>query len=239
MRRRLLTCMAVALVLLTVQLLATTYVSDTFTDASTTALASHTGGTGATWAKNTGVTGDIVISSSNAARMNSTGDVADYYASGSPASADYSVTADFVCKTPPGGSSYFWLTGRSTTSGQNYYSVTYDGDLSTWFLTAPSAGNIASYAQVISSGVTYSVRLEMIGTAIAMYIDGVNRGSATNSELSSTGKGGFGSYTVITNFDTEGIHWDNFTVTDTSSGTTSNGLLLRGVSLLLWPPWHA
>ena len=221
-----------------VVLQAATVVSDSFTGLNNTNLTARTGEVGATWAKQTGATGDLVISTSNRARMGSTMDSAEYYASGTPVSADYSVQVDFYCVAGPViASNFIWVKGRASTTSYDYYKITYDGNNQAWYLQKADDTVLgSSYSQVLTTGVTYVAKLVMTGTTIEMYIDGVQRTTATDSTYTGTGKAGLGGFTESTNLDTEGIHWDNFIVTD--SATAGGGINLRGFPGFIILPWR-
>src|ERR1022692_1236936 len=81
---------------------AANFVTDSFTDTAGTALTSHTGETGATWAKNGGFSGgSVIITDSNRIRSGVSG-ASVYYASGDPNLADYSVSADVYVASAAG-----------------------------------------------------------------------------------------------------------------------------------------
>ena len=76
----------------------TAFVTDTFTDTNGTAITSHTGELGATWAiwtpGNSATTPNVIQSNLLiSAEVNTN---AWYYASGTPSSADYTVSANLV-----------------------------------------------------------------------------------------------------------------------------------------------
>lgn len=73
------------------------FVTDTFTDTNATAITSHTGELGATWTRHASASnvGAPQISS-NKLITTETSVNENYYASGSPASADYTVTLDYT-----------------------------------------------------------------------------------------------------------------------------------------------
>lgn len=68
------------------------FVRDTFTDTDSTLLSSHTGEAGATWTLHTLTTGTIIILTNRAHKDNTT-NAALYYASGLPASTNYTLEA--------------------------------------------------------------------------------------------------------------------------------------------------
>jgi hypothetical protein len=208
----------------------TTTATDTFTDTSATALASHTGQLGATWTKRLGV--NAVISDANRLRISSAGEAA-YYASGVPTSADYTVSADVLRKTSINDET--GVLGRMDTTNANgtYYEVDYYGNGSNrWELYKRVNGtytSLGTYAQALTANQNYRVALNMIGSAISVSVDGMIRISVTDSAISAAGRAGVligcsGCATAST--DTTGYHLDNFSVNpavaDGKSANTGN-----------------
>src|SRR5947209_1549268 len=104
-----------------------TFVNDTMNDTDGVTLASHTGETGAAWTKHPSYAGTNDIANdgtvSKCIKRYSEGDgsVGVYYASGSPAAADYPVQGDCVVIDTGGG---VWiLCGRMDASAQTFYYV--------------------------------------------------------------------------------------------------------------------
>lgn len=186
-----------------------TFLSDTFTDTNGTALASHTGETGATWTKHGSYSsGAVQISGSARIRSTAASAISLYYASGSPASADYSVTANYRVYTS--ASDPFTLAGvagRINTAANTYYVFFGAKNQSTeWVLRKYVAGvstDLDTYDATIAADTTYQIKLEMIGTSIKAYIDGVEVCSATDSAISAAGKAGVFFYDQTAN-DTNG-----------------------------------
>jgi hypothetical protein len=193
-----------------------TYVSDSFTDAAGTDLASHTGEVGATWTRHgIGVASAMLVTDVNRVRVATV--TALYYASGVPASADYEVSADFTCLST--GTVTGHISGRTSTSVDTRYMVRHGG--TAWQLFSVGAGSytsIGSFTQSLSVGVTYAVKLSLVGTAVKVFIDGVQQISVTNSVATAAGRGGLGA-TSSSNSTTNstGVHIDNFLVADATS----------------------
>jgi hypothetical protein len=98
------------------------FTSDLFTDTPGVLLENHTGATGATWTKNPAFsTGSAVITNANRVRGGATNGV--YYASGTPAGADYDVEADFYVASVAGSAG---LLGRQSASAATYYLLDYE-----------------------------------------------------------------------------------------------------------------
>jgi len=197
--------------------------NDFFTDATGTVLTSHS--TNLTWTKLSG--NNTVITDLDRARRSGTG-ASVHYATTTPSSANYGVQADLTVKSLPSGSADIaGVVGRLDTgvSSGTFYTVRYVVDSAQWSLARSSAGTIstlATYNQTLSAGSTYNMRLAMNGSTISMYIDNVLRGSATDANITATGKGGLrlgGSSSTNSPTDSTGLHVDDFQIVPVT-GTT-------------------
>lgn len=107
----------------------TAFVTDTFTDTLNTAIDSHTGELGATWTRHAlaGDTNHPKINSSNALILgDTTGSAAHYYASGVPASPEYTVAMDLITPGSSIGSGVFGVSGRvDTGASTGYYAIVF------------------------------------------------------------------------------------------------------------------
>lgn len=235
MRWRLLGASLVLLLSVAV-LSAATLSIDTFSGTTGIELTTHAGELGASWSKNTSSTGDLYISSTNTARLNNALEFVDYYASGTPPTADYSARVDFVVKTAPVASQYYWLTVRGSTTENTNDQVIYDGDSGSWFLESVITGGgmvLDTYAVAVTPG-TYTVILTGSGTSLSATINGTPRLAGTDATITASGMVGVGGYSTVTDYENQGIQFDNLQVTDAST-THRSGLTTKGVSLLL--PW--
>lgn len=190
------------------------FVSDTFTDTATTALTAHTGGTGATWTLAPSATGSMLISNANRvfANVNPVGNNCDHYASGIPATADYDVEA--VIRRVTNATGATGVLGRVSTSATTKYSafLYFDGQFYLYKNVAGTETQLGVYNAVTADNTNYTVKLEMRGTAIKAYLDGVLRISATDGAITAAGRAGIESQGLYT--DTTGFHIDTFTATD-------------------------
>lgn len=190
----------------------TVFVSDTFTGSSGTNLTSHTGETGATWAKQTGATGDMIISDANRARCSPVSTRCAYYASGTPTDANYTVQATTYRFTSV---SYLGVAGRMATGNTTRYVCTYEYPGGYWELQAWNAGGtktaLGTYTQSLSNNTGYVITLTMNGTAIDCAIDGVSRIAVTDSSITAAGYAGVDAYDQTTN--STGYHLDTLTAT--------------------------
>jgi hypothetical protein len=192
------------------------FVSDTFTGASATLLSSHTGETGATWVKHPAYANNAYISNAN--RMRGDGD-SMYYASGVPGNADYDVQAD-LCGMAQTASTT-GIAGRVNASGDTSYRVIFSTPSGKYHLQVVNAGVVTQLQEIgpwqwggnFADGATHTVKLQLRGSSIKVFIDGVERMSATDSTITAAGRVGVytRSYSMT---DTWGIHIDNLTATN-------------------------
>jgi lysophospholipase L1-like esterase len=200
-----------------------TFVNDTFTDTAATALASHTGETGATWTKRTAYsTGAAVISSANRLRQaNSNGNVTEYYASGSPASPDYDVQIDILVQSNKAG-----LAGvmcRVDTSVDTCYIAWYDGGVigtNVWRLYKYVAGTstlLGAASAVLTVGNTYTLKLSVVGTSLTVLVNGSAVITTTDGAITAAGKAGIVLFDAAAG-DSVGYHIDNFSASDAVAG---------------------
>jgi len=204
------------------------FVNDTFTDTAGTLLQSHTGEAGATWAKHPNFSGgEAMISDANRVREGSTGgSAAVYYASGSPASADYDVIGT-VHVTSAAGDGGVWGRMDPSGAGPSGYWARYNFGTGNWELYSFSGGSptlVGSFAQTLTVGNDYVVKLEMRGTAIKVYVDGVQRISVTDSGTSAAGKAGIGFAGGVTGDNASRIHVDNVSAADPASSLSAGTL---------------
>jgi hypothetical protein len=194
-----------------------TFVSDTFTDTSATALESHTGETGATWVKNSTYAGGLVISDANRCRHVDDTSNAGYYASGTPAAADYEVqgTVRFLSDLNGG----IGIGGRMSTSADTMYFAHYNNNAANeafdlYKIVAGSYTQLgSSYSDPLGAGDERVMRLRMEGDQISLYVDDVLRiGPITDTALTVAGRAGIRAFLNAT--DAGGIHIDTFSATD-------------------------
>lgn len=216
----------IILLLFPAQLMAATIVNDTFTDTAGTALASHTGETGATWTVHPSYASGAVITTSPANKVKfGSGNNAGYYASGTPGSADYTVKATYTIGSggiDTGGNAYFGVTGRMSTSADTYYwGAWYAG---TWYITKVLSGSLTflntTSSGTLTAGNTYDLELVMSGTGLTLKVNGSTVLTATDSDISSAGKSGFYNRDNQTT-DSLSFLMDSFLVTDSSDSATS------------------
>lgn len=193
------------------------FVQDSFTDTNATALQSHTGETGATWAKLTGFTRDAQIQSN--VLENLTNSDAAYYASGAPASADYEVELDYSWVNS--GLATSEVLGRMDTSTGDFYSFYYRRDANQYRLRKRVGGTYTTLSSVSGSspgsGVYINHRLALSGSNLEGFADDVSVLTATDSSLTAAGKAGL----AFTSPGSTGprIRVDNFLATEADGGS--------------------
>lgn len=200
------------------------FASDAFGYTEDTTLATAN----AAWTLHTSFTGAAEIS---AGRVRVSGDVqatVAYWHSGTPATANYSVSADLFFKQPSGGPAGAGVIGRVDTAAHTFYYASYfGGSADAWELHKRIAGTntlLGSSAQAITDETSHNVTLRMVGTTIELYKQGGSTAtiSVTDSDITAAGKSGIRFYAGSTvPSDTVGIHIDNFSADDIGGGAVS------------------
>jgi hypothetical protein len=188
----------------------TTYGSDLFTGTNWQTLQSHTANAGGPWVKHATAGGNWYIYGNRA--LCRTAGIA-YLSGVSPASADYTVKADLRVF---GGSGDTGVAGRINTGNSTFYYLYAKGSTEL-VLAKMVSGAITSLDYYILGGLwdagsTYTIELEMDGTDIKGYLDGVERVGVVDSSITSTGKGGIRAPVISDT--TTGKHLDNFSIFD-------------------------
>ena len=147
-----------------------------------------------------------------------------YQASTVPASADYAVEADVhVASMMPGDEAV--LKARVSDAGTSYYQWYYETfpTGAQWTLLRVKDGVtfqvLGTFSQTLTPGETHRARLEVQGSAIRGYVDGVLRASGTDTAVTAAGRAGIGlgwDPARSINDDSDGLHLDDFRVVDAS-----------------------
>lgn len=165
------------------------FVKDTFTGASAGSnLTAHTGEIGATWTKHPNqASASLLIDASGRIYGNAAVDNT-YYASGVPASANYSVYADVIMLSDP-GAAHVSVCGRISTSALTYYRFALTK--TNVYLQKYVAGvltTITSGAYAPNEGQTYRIGLHMSSTTLKATIDGAVVLAVTDASISAAGR---------------------------------------------------
>lgn len=194
------------------------FATDTFTDTAGTALASHTMDSGGPWTKHTiyaAGAGFISGTGTRARGDGGSGNLALYWAAGSPASADYTVTADVVAVSEI-SLDLSGVVGRvNTAADTSYQAFHYEGGGAPVYRLQKNVAGSATVLGNFSSSAGATVGLVMAGTSISLTVNGTPQvGPVTDSSISAAGKAG-----VILRLSgaTAGYHLDNFSAADASS----------------------
>lgn len=198
--------------------------SDTFTDTAGTGLASHTADSGHTWTEHASLTtGDMVISDANRVRSNSN-NTSVYHSSWVPATADYDVTA-VIRRLSSLGS--LGVVARCETGANTMYLFRYNTGTTAWeilLLNAGASSTLGSFSQSLSDNTSYTLKAELRGTALKLYVDSVERISVTDSTISAKGVAGVRALTTVAN--TTGYHMDSIATADAVTATAARRMLM-------------
>ena len=212
--------------------------ADELVDSSGVTLQTHTGDLDASWTRHGSSSSTMIFTAANRVRKNSTG-TAIYYTGAAPSSANYSVEADIYYASSISGQES-GVIGRASTSANTYYVARYDQSVGAWNLAKYVNGTPTTlgtnYTQTLTAGATYRLTLTMNGSTISLSVDGVQRISATDTSISSAGRGGLRAADgTVSPTNTTGIHTSVFrvtslttTATDSQGSSTNNGTYTNG-----------
>lgn len=109
------------------------------------------------------------------------------YHTATPPSADYAVQATYYMKTDVGTEG---IAGRISTAATSYYTAYYaSGQLVLAKMVSGSLSVLATEAVAWSAG-AHTLRLEMVGTALGVYWDGVETITTTDGSITAAGYAG-------------------------------------------------
>lgn len=200
------------------------FVTDVFTEAADTTLASHTGATGATWTKHGSYSGNdiLVVGATDRARGSNIGQHL-YYASGTPATAEYDVTVDMVPVAAGDTADKGGPAGRINTAANTFYycQFTAGGSFGITEIAKKVAGvNTSlgsSFSDLTYGGATRTVKLAIRDATKKMYIGGVEQLSSTDNAITAAGKAGLYLVQSSSASNSISIHYDNFDASDAAS----------------------
>lgn len=170
------------------------FVSDTFTDTNGTNLTAHTGETGATWTRH-GFSQDTTVPtiSSNLLAINEgTANRTVYYASGTPAGADYTVAVDYtISGSGVEANEIFGPLGRVNTGANTMYAalVMQSAGGARLYRFAAGTGTIivAAVPFTITASETYRITLDVSGTGATVTVAGRIQRASDSNWLTSSG----------------------------------------------------
>jgi hypothetical protein len=190
------------------------FVFDTFTEASDTTLASHTGEVGATWTLHPSYSGAALDNGSLKRLYLNTSATAAYYAGGVPPGANYCVQADFnrvssisnnigiVIGLDTAADAGLLLRGNDNGSTFQWELMDRAGGANT-LLTSSSAN------QPAIGGAAVTMKMCRNGTAVTVFANGV-QDTTLNATTTTTAVGKAGIRASGQATSTTGIHLDNF-----------------------------
>lgn len=195
------------------------FAQDSFTDSNATNLADHTGETGTSWAKVTGISGNAFINGNKLENEDGPSDDVGYYASGTPGSADYGVEADYSWINSQLAS--WQILARVDTSTGDFYTAYYRRGSNTFRIEKKVSGSFTTLASgsggLPSSGTPVKIRLNLSGSNLELSADNVPQLTVLDATISAAGRVGIGA--VATGGAGPRLRWDNFLATDASAGT--------------------
>jgi hypothetical protein len=196
----------------------TAFASDVFTDVAGTTLGGHD----ANWLL---ITSYAISCKTNGSAVYPTafGNSAYRYAATPPA-ADYSVSLDVVLQSGT-GPVLGGPIGRASSSAATFYHAQYNVSAGAWRLWKSVAGTFtqlgSDVSQSLTTGTPYRCKLEMIGTAIKLYVDGVQKISVTDSSISAAGYPGLRmGQSAGSVGGTTGLQLDNFSADPIAASST-------------------
>ena len=169
------------------------FMNDSFTGADGEALSVHLGETGAAWSASDTFSNNTVVINSNRAR-GGTGTFAVWRSSAVPTSANYTVSC--ILRYFDALASSVGVVGRCDHSGGNHYLALYSNGASAnvWILYKAVNGSFIelgrSGVEPLSTGVDYTLTLDMQGSTIRLLADGVQKVSVTDTSITRSGTAG-------------------------------------------------
>jgi hypothetical protein len=202
---------------------------DTFAGTAGTELSNHTPDSGGIWTEASGYSTQAFITSASRLRQdsNNVGQTV-YYHSATPPSPNYTVAADVYSFSRTLWQTAAGVVARYDASSGSFYAASYNHHAYEWELLKYQGGSfttLGTYAQTISTGQTYTVRLSVSGvnpTYLTLSVGGAVVISVTDSgsPIIAAGKAGvlLLSLQAPGMTDTTGDHLDNFIAGTSSSG---------------------
>lgn len=168
------------------------FLSDTMTEGSNTTLGTHTPETGGSWAQHPNFTTNTLIVGGGLGYCygSSSAGTSIYYNNATPPNADYYVEATVRTNAAGTVTDLMGVCGRVATGASTMYMLFYNDNIDEWKLEKLVAGAstaIGTYVSALAAATSATIKLEMIGTSIKVYLNGVERISVTDSSISDAG----------------------------------------------------
>lgn len=166
---------------------------DDFTDTNAKTLETHTASGGGTWLNKAGLgAGSATIDANRVHNTNDAG-LHVYLHSWVPANPDYTVEADLVMLSD-NDLSQAGVAARIASPANTLYSFHYRTDANVWRMEQIVGGAAAvvlgQVSQVLTVGQVYRIGVDVRGTAISGFVNGVKIISATDTAIPAAGFGG-------------------------------------------------
>lgn len=173
-----------------------TLATDTFTEASDTALESHTASGGGTWAKHVNfATGATVLGATDRVEGTSSSATSIYYHSATPPVAEYDVTVTVNMKSGYGDSlsPHNGIIARVDTSATTFYQVYFNSSAATDTLellvtNAGASTTLGTYTWSPTANTDYTIRFEVKDATKKVFLNGTERISSVNNDVTAAGK---------------------------------------------------
>ena len=165
------------------------FVFDSLTGDTSNDVTTHTGETGATWIRHSTYPSSSTQLVTNELRGGAA-TVSIYYASGSPAGAEYDVSAPLHVLIA-GTQLSTGVMARIDTATDTMYWARYSSN--GWYLHKSVAGtftDLGFYAQALTTGQIYNLRFEVRNATKKLFVDNVERISSTDNSITAAGKAG-------------------------------------------------
>lgn len=167
----------------------TDFVNDTFTDTESVTLSSHTGEVGASWTQHPNYTTAIISIRSNRAHKDTATGSAAYYASGTPANADYTVECEMPDLISMGISS--GCCGRASTTVDTMVCARRQNATTLQLIKFVSPSNLSLDTEAVTFNLDQIRNFKLIftGTTVAWTVDGVSLGTGFDvSDVTDAGR---------------------------------------------------
>lgn len=183
-------------------------ITDTFVDTASTALTSHTSDSGHTWAAHSSSAGSAIVVSPDRIQANS-GTVLNY-SSTQPVSMDYDIITRMFCQSTTYQGAGSGAMARMQIGSTDLYYWRYSSALN-WSIAEAVAGAGAlignAYPDTLTASQTYTVRFQVRGKTLKLFVDGVLRCVAIGSVAHPAGRPGIRGRTQ-----TGALYWEDFRV---------------------------
>lgn len=192
------------------------FVFDSFTASNGTSISARTGETGATWTIHPVFSTGTLVITDNRIRCGAVA-FGVFYASGTPANADYDVLATLYCVTNAGT---VGVRGRHDVTANTGYQLVYNGSaFQLQKIVAGATSTLGTYSRTLTATESCIINLRMRGTTISALIDGVSRISVTDTSISAAGRAVVISTTTTA---TTGVHIADVTANDSTDLTAGS-----------------